>query len=121
MYGFIYDRRRWWRPIEVQITMVFGSVISSPRGNLSLQKALDLANLYLDNACKSTDPEIILVLCHDTEVSLSQAKRAGKHVEDKAMHQGIATVYIELGDLLLDSHGHQDEAQAFYKKSEKWG
>jgi hypothetical protein len=119
MHGFIYNnRRRWWRSTEAQ--MVFGSVISSPRGNLSLQKALDLANLYLDNACKSTDPEIILVLCHDTEVSLSQAKRAGKHVEDKAMRQGIATVYIELGDL-LDSHGHRDEAQTFYKKSEKWG
>jgi hypothetical protein len=100
--------------------MVFGSVISSPRGSLSLQKALDLANLYLENARKSTDPEIILVLCHDTEVSLSQAKRAAKQTEDKSMDDMIATVYLGLGGL-LDNQGRQVEAKAFHKKSEKWG
>jgi len=100
--------------------MVFGSVISSPRGNLSLQQALDLASIYLENASKITDPDIILVLCHDTEVSLTHVKKAAKNNNgDKSMHGRIATVYIGLGDL-LDSRGHRDEAQAFYKKSEKW-
>jgi len=100
--------------------MVFGSVISSPRGSLSLQQVLNLANLYLENACKSTDPNILLVLCHDVEVSLSHAKKAGKNTENKAMREGIATVYTGLGEL-LERQGHASEAQAFYKKSVKWG
>jgi hypothetical protein len=100
--------------------MVFGSVISSPRGNLSLQQILDLANIYIENASKSTDPDIVLVLCHDTEVSLSHVKKAAKNSRDKGMDGRIATVYIGLGDL-LNSYGHRDEAKAFYKKSEKWG
>jgi len=100
--------------------MVFGSIIKSPRWNLSLQQVLDLANIYLENASKSTDPDIVLVLCHDTEVSLSQVKKAVKHKEDGEMREGIAALYIGLGDLLV-SKGYRVEAQAFYKKSEKWG
>jgi hypothetical protein len=100
--------------------MVFGSIISSPRASLSLHQVLDLANVYLENARKAQDPSIALVLCHDTEVSLSHVKRAAKHTEDKAMREGIAMVYIGLGEL-LNNQGHQDEAKAFYKKSEKWG
>jgi hypothetical protein len=100
--------------------MAFGSVISSPRGSLSLQQVIDLASLYLENAAKSTDPDILLVLCHDAEVSLSQAKKVAKNKEDKTMRYGIATVYTGLGSL-LDHHGHGKEAQAFYKKSEKMG
>jgi hypothetical protein len=67
----------------------------------------------------SKDPEIILVLCHDTEVSLSQAKRAAKLTEDKSMYGTIAAIHVELGDL-LSSQGHRDEAKAFRKKAEKW-
>ncbi|KAF9350163.1 hypothetical protein BGX34_001378 [Mortierella sp. NVP85] len=100
--------------------MVFGSIISSPRGSLSLQQALDLTNIYLENARNTRDPTIALVLCHDTEVSLSHVKRAAKYTGDKTMREGIATAYIELGDL-LDKQGHRDEAQIFRKKSEKWG
>src|ERR1041384_3047053 len=99
--------------------MVFGSIISSPRGNLSLHQILDLANIYLENASKSTDADIVLVLCHDTEVSLSQVKKAVKHKEDGEMIEEIIAIYIGLGDLLA-SKGHRDEAQAFYKTSEKW-
>ena len=100
--------------------MVFGSVISSPRGSLSLQQALDLANIYLENARNTLDPKIALVLCHDTEVSLSHVKKVAKHVEDKAVREGIATAYVQLGELLHEQ-GHQNEALTFYKKSEKWG
>jgi hypothetical protein len=100
--------------------MVFGSVISSSRGNLSLQQAIHLANVYLESASKSTDLDILLVLCHDAEVSLSQVKKAAKITENKAMREGVATVYIRLGDL-LGHHGHGNEAQAFYKKSDRFG
>ncbi|KAK3810989.1 MAG: quinon protein alcohol dehydrogenase-like superfamily [Benniella sp.] len=100
--------------------MVFGSVISSSRSTLSLQQALDLANVYLDNARKVLDPSIALVLCHDTELSLTQVKRAAKHTHDNIMREGIASVYIELADF-LDTQGRKTEAQTFYKKSVKWG
>lgn len=99
--------------------MAFGTIISSPRGDLSLQQVLYLANLYLKNARKETDHNIVLMLCHDVEVLLSHVKRA-KYTEDKTTHEGIATVYAELGEL-LDSHGHRNEALMFNKKSEKWG
>ncbi|KAF9345172.1 hypothetical protein BGX34_004971, partial [Mortierella sp. NVP85] len=100
--------------------MVFGSIISSPRASLSLQQALDLAHVYLENARKAIDPNIALVLCHDTEVSLSQVKRASKHANDANMREDIAAIYIELGEF-LDAQGRKSEAQAFYKKSIKWG
>jgi len=99
--------------------MVFGTIVSSPRSALSQQKILHLSKVYLENARKETDSEIILVLCHDTEVSLSQLKKAAKHTEDLILREGIATVYVDLGKV-LDSHDHRVEAQAFYKKSEKW-
>lgn len=100
--------------------MVLGSIISSPRGNLSLKKSLDLASLYLENACRSTDPETILVLCYDTEVSLSHAKKTARKSGDESMNGLIATIHVDLSDL-LDKQGHREEATAFRKKSEKWG
>ncbi|KAF9345330.1 hypothetical protein BGX34_004846, partial [Mortierella sp. NVP85] len=99
--------------------MVLWGIISSPRAGLSLQQVLDLANVYLENARKAVDPNIALVLCHDTEVSLSQVKRA-RHTNGTNMHEDIAAIYIELGDF-LDTQGRKNEAQAFYKKSVKWG
>ena len=85
-----------------------------------MQQIINLANIYLENASKSTDPDIVLVLCHDTEVSLTHVKKAAKNNDDNTMRERIATIYTSLGDL-LDSQGHQEEAQAFYKKSEKRG
>jgi len=76
--------------------------------------------MYLENARKAVDPTIALVLCHDTELSLSQVKGAAKNTSDAYMREGIAALYIELGQF-LDTHGRVNEAQAFYKKSIKWG
>ncbi|KAI8348235.1 WD40-repeat-containing domain protein [Mortierella sp. GBAus27b] len=100
--------------------MVFGSIISSPRASLSLHQVLEVANTYLDIARNATDSTIALVFCHDTEVSLSQLKKVAKHTDDKDTRKDIAAIYIGLGKL-LDTHGHRETAQAFYKKSEKWG
>ncbi|KAG0245731.1 hypothetical protein BGX31_006405 [Mortierella sp. GBA43] len=101
--------------------MALGSiVISSPRKNLSLQQLLDVAKAYLDHARNAEDPAIALVFCYDAELSISQAKKAAKHTDDKSVREGIASLYIGLGDL-LESRGHQAEAQTYYKKSEKWG
>ncbi|KAK3806094.1 MAG: hypothetical protein J3Q66DRAFT_375444 [Benniella sp.] len=95
--------------------MLFGSIISSPREVLSPTQALELANIYLDNARKTTDLCIALTLCHDTEASLSQAVRSSKHLKIPAVRKGIATAYAQLGWLLKNRSLH-DEAEAFYKK-----
>lgn len=99
---------------------MFGGIITSPRGSLSPQQALDLARVYLEYACKATDAKIALVLCHDTEVSLSQAKRTAKHAKDNTVNDGVATAYIDLGKL-LHSRSYHNEAQASFKKAQKLG
>jgi hypothetical protein len=74
----------------------------------------------LENARQVKDTKISLVLCHDTEVSLSQAKRAAKYTDDPTLNEGIATSYIGLGKLLHD-RGHHVEAQTSFKKAQKLG
>ncbi|KAK3809361.1 MAG: hypothetical protein J3Q66DRAFT_405374 [Benniella sp.] len=100
--------------------MVFSSFVSSPRGTLSPKQALKLANVYLDNAYNEDDSDITLVLCHDTEVSLSQAKKAVKRTEDQYVIEEIATAYMDLGHL-LENQGHPNEAKVSYKKAGKLG
>jgi len=98
--------------------MVFGSIISFPRGTLSPQQALKLANVYLDNAYNENDSDIALVLCHDTEISLSQARKTVRHAEDQSVIGQIAIAYMDLGNL-LESQGHPNEANVSYKKAMK--
>jgi len=99
---------------------MFGSIVSSPRGSLSPQKALELANAYLQAAYNAVDSDIALVLCHDTEVSLLQAKKSVKRDKNSTVTEGIATAFIGLGKL-LESRGHAIEAQASFKKAQKLG
>jgi len=100
--------------------MLFGGIIASPRDILTPVQALELANVYLENAFKATDPYIALTLGHDTEVSLTQAKSASKRYGLQVVREGVATAYVKLGKL-LDTHGRRDEAQACYKKGERLG
>lgn len=97
--------------------MVFGGIVSSPR-SLSSHQALELARVYMENAHSAQDSDIVLVFCHDTEVSLSRARKASKHTEDQTLHDRVATAYIDLGNL-LHNRGHPSEAKASYKKAEK--
>jgi len=107
--------------------MVFGSVVPSHLSALSIKQALELSNLYLENAYKAVDHDIALVLCHEAEAALSQAKSASKklHIqpgdtEYQAMRDGIATAYVDLNKL-LEHKGHPDVAHAISKKGAKWG
>jgi len=100
--------------------MLFGSIISSPRDVLLPPQMLELANIYLDNARKTTDACIALVLCHDTEVALSAAARGSKRLKVPVVREGIAAAYLQLGWLLKNRRLHE-EAEAFYKKAEKLG
>lgn len=106
--------------------MLFRSVVPSPKSPLSPQQVLALTNVFLENAFKSVDRDIALVLCHHAEAVLTQMKGVTKKVksstvpEDRALQERIATAYSDLGRL-LDGQGYRDEAQAFFNKSEKWG
>ncbi|KAK3806074.1 MAG: hypothetical protein J3Q66DRAFT_422177 [Benniella sp.] len=100
--------------------MLFGTIISSQRDILTPLQTLELANIYLDNARKSTDPYITLALCHDTEVTLSQVARGSKRLKVPVVRQGIAAAYVQLGSLLKSRSLH-DDADTFYKKAEKMG
>ncbi|KAG0241496.1 hypothetical protein BGX31_001102 [Mortierella sp. GBA43] len=100
--------------------MVFGGTVSSPRGTLSVTQSLALANIYLENATQAQDPDIALVLCHDTATSLTQVRKVCRRSEDEAIRKEVAIAYISLGQVLA-SYGHQMEAQASYNKAKKWG
>ena len=76
--------------------------------------------MYLENAFNVDDTDLALVLCHDTELSLSQAKKAIRRAEDQYVIGEIATTYVHLGSL-LDRQGRPNEAKASYKKAGKLG
>lgn len=106
--------------------MGFRSTVPSQLRSLSLRQALALSNVYLENAHSTQDLDIALVLCHEAEIALSQAKSVIKKVptnpedtEYRALRDGVATAYIELGKL-LEHQGHRDEALPFCKNAEKW-
>jgi hypothetical protein len=107
--------------------MLFRSVVPAPKHALSLQQALELTNLYLENAYKAVDDDIALLLCHDAEVALSQAKSANKELHPQpgdinyqALRDGVAVAIIDLGKL-LERQGYAGAAHTIYKKAEKWG
>jgi hypothetical protein len=107
--------------------MVFGNIVPSYLRALSLEQALELSNMYLEYAYKTSDNDIALVLCHETEVALSQAKSASKkysaNLKDtkyQDLRKGMAAAHIDLGKL-LERRGYLGEAQAICKKAEKWG
>ncbi|KAK3828314.1 MAG: hypothetical protein J3Q66DRAFT_394610 [Benniella sp.] len=100
--------------------MVFSGIVSSPRGTLSSSQAMELARVCLEDANQIKGAKIPLVLCHATEVSLSQAKRTAKHADDPTLKDGIVNAYIGLGKLLHDRGRHVD-AQASFKKAQKLG
>ncbi|KAF9355436.1 hypothetical protein BGX34_010485, partial [Mortierella sp. NVP85] len=107
--------------------MLSRSIVPTPKDGLSLRQALALSQVYLENAYRTTDHDIALVLCHDTEFALTQAKNANKRhplppgdPEYKNLRDGIASAYIDLGKL-LEKQGFSAVAQAICKKAEKWG
>ena len=106
--------------------MLSRSLVPVPKNALSLHQTLELTNLYLENAYKTTDHDISLVLCHDAEVALSQAKDAKKlssypgETSYQALRDGVAAAYIDLGKL-LERKGYPDVGQTISRKAEKWG
>ncbi|KAI8345997.1 hypothetical protein B0O80DRAFT_491392, partial [Mortierella sp. GBAus27b] len=100
--------------------MWHGSIVPSRRDSLSPQQALKLAKVYLDDAWNEEDLDIALVMCHDSEVALTHARKAEKHASDQAVLEGIAASYIDLGKL-LEMRGHGVAARASFKKGTKLG
>ncbi|KAG0234215.1 hypothetical protein BGX31_004637 [Mortierella sp. GBA43] len=107
--------------------MLFRSIIPAPKGHLTPQQVQQLTDAYFENAFKAIDHNVILVLCHNAETILSQAKGTTRKApgaptdnEVQAMREVIAAAYLNIGKL-LENQGYQTEAQNFFKKSEKWG
>ncbi|KAG0220779.1 hypothetical protein BGX31_010538 [Mortierella sp. GBA43] len=107
--------------------MVFSNIVPSCLATLSLQQALELTHVYLENAYKMKDQRIAMVLCHEAEVALSQVKKANRkypvHPDDtvyQTLRAQVAMAYIDLGKY-LDRRGYPNEAIALCKKAEKWG
>ncbi|KAF9363943.1 hypothetical protein BGX34_002958 [Mortierella sp. NVP85] len=95
-----------------------GTSIASTLESLSSQKALRLANVYLEKAYGESDPEIVQELCRETELSLTQAKRIAKCDNDQVMMDEIGATFIKLSQLLKEQ-GCVHEADAIRKKGEK--
>ncbi|KAF9350015.1 hypothetical protein BGX34_001454, partial [Mortierella sp. NVP85] len=94
--------------------MLSRSIVPAPKNALSLHQALELTHLYLENAYKTTDRDIALLLCHDAEVALTQAKNANKKIHTRpgdtdyqVLRDGVAAAYIDLGKL-LERQGYPD-------------
>ncbi|KAG0221100.1 hypothetical protein BGX31_010189, partial [Mortierella sp. GBA43] len=100
--------------------------VPSPKGTLSLHEVLQLTDVYLENASRANSNNVALVLCHNAEVALTQAKTPSKKesiasdADEQVLREKIAAAYYNLGKL-LESHGYKDEAEAFFKKCKKWG
>jgi hypothetical protein len=99
-------------------------MVSSP-GSLSVQHAVDLASLCLENARKK-DAELALELCDDAAVALSgirssqrKALVSSKKDEDQTLSKRIAASYINLGTL-QGSLGRSDKTHANFKKAVQW-
>jgi hypothetical protein len=106
---------------------MFRSGASSLRNHLSPQQSLELANLYLENAHRTKDPEIVLEWCSVTEAELFRTKGASKKAlsppmqdDNRALREGMATALSNLGKL-QDSLGQSEKAQASYRRAEQWG
>ncbi|KAG0352492.1 hypothetical protein BGZ54_002755, partial [Gamsiella multidivaricata] len=103
---------------------MFDRTFSSPRNALSPQMELELTNIYVENARKTKDREIALVLCDDAEAALSRMKRAVKKtltsplsVGDQALRDGFAGACLKHASL-LESLGYSEMAQVSYKRAE---
>jgi hypothetical protein len=102
-------------------TTFFGNIAhASPLGTLSPEQALELASIYMDNSSKAKDPGVVLVLCHDTDVALFQAKRHIKPDKNPILAKKIAKAYVDLGHLLMD-HRQAKGAQASFRRARRLG
>ncbi|KAI8355925.1 hypothetical protein B0O80DRAFT_425583 [Mortierella sp. GBAus27b] len=97
------------------------------RGIHSPQQGLGIANICLENARKTKDPELALELCGDADEVIAQVTKAMKrsttslnHSDDQGIREELATAYVELGRL-QDGLGQGDKARANIKNSESWG
>ncbi|KAI8346738.1 hypothetical protein B0O80DRAFT_430695 [Mortierella sp. GBAus27b] len=63
---------------------VTNSIVPSPKGALLPHQVLDLTTIFLENANKTTDHDILLVLCHHAEAALSRMKALTKKTSTSA-------------------------------------
>jgi hypothetical protein len=104
---------------------MFRSSVPSSQSALSPERTLELANLCLENARTTKNPEVALELCAEATTVLSRMKQFLKtsapptDSDDQSLREGIATTYLEIGKL-QDSLRRRDKALVSYKKADKW-
>ncbi|KAF9937856.1 hypothetical protein BGZ65_000884, partial [Modicella reniformis] len=103
---------------------MFRSTVSPSLSKLLPQKALDLTNVYLENARKVKDPNNALELCDNAEASLSRvmemALNPPKNTQDQTLREEVASACFELGQL-QDHLGANRKSQISFKNAEKLG
>lgn len=99
--------------------MVFGDSNVLPRNTLTPEQYLELAKAYLEIAGRTRDCDIVLKLCHETEVALSLARKSARSITDPVVHKEVGTVLFELCRF-LNSRRYFIEAQGIQKKADKW-
>lgn len=100
--------------------MSLNGIMSSWRGALSPRQKLELAKFHLDNASKTEDHEVALVMCRTAESELKKATRwAPKNTDDQSLREAIVSSYSTLGKL-QETLGQADRAQASRNKADQW-
>ncbi|KAF9988783.1 hypothetical protein BGZ65_001256, partial [Modicella reniformis] len=95
--------------------MVFG---------LSTPQILELAGYHMENARKTEDDKLRLVLCENAESDLSRVRKvvnwAPKYRDNQELRRKVADAFFKLGDLQLHL-GQTEKAEASHKKAKKCG
>ncbi|KAG0227994.1 hypothetical protein BGX31_006754 [Mortierella sp. GBA43] len=106
---------------------MLGGTLPLLKSSPSPHQILQLTDVFLENAYKTDDNNVAVMLCHHAGMALSQAKAAAKKtdttrtdLENQAMRERIANAYLHLGKL-LENKGYEQDAKTFYKKCEKLG
>ncbi|KAI8353506.1 hypothetical protein B0O80DRAFT_426906 [Mortierella sp. GBAus27b] len=96
---------------------------SSVHGNLSPRAALKLAKSQLDNARKTTDPELAEILYNESRAALSRMEHPTLNTllssdcsQDPSLREEITFVLAELDDMLA-SLKQPDTAQQNHAKA----
>ncbi|KAI8603778.1 hypothetical protein EDD21DRAFT_441723, partial [Dissophora ornata] len=102
-------------------------VYSKARSSLSPQSALEIANVYLENAHKAKNAELDHAYCSDAEAALLRIKLSlrkdlvsSSRVEDRTLREGIAAIFFELSEL-FERLGDHSRAHISHRHVEKWG
>lgn len=90
---------------------------SSVYGNLSPQYALKLAKSHLENARRTTNPELVAVFYNEARAAVSQVERPTSNNLDQSLREEITQITSEV-DKMLSSLIQEDGTQAAHSRTD---